>query len=147
MNSHNNKYLKIWWQAPDALRFLIVGGWNTAFGMAGFAILFLLLHTHIHYLIIYVINAEIAILQAFYSLRKLVFNSVNPVIRELLKHHAGCSISIALPFFLFWICVERFKLNPIIAQIPSTFIGVLASYLIARFFVFRAVAPKGPHHT
>lgn len=131
----------MWWQTPGAFRFLVIGGWNTVFGMTGFAILFLLFHKHLHYLIIYVANAEIAILQSFYSLRKCVFNSRNPVMRELLRHHLGCSMSIALPFFIFWICVEKFKVNPILAQVPSTLFGVCASYLMARFFVFRTINP------
>lgn len=116
----------------------MIGGWNTGFGLALFYLLYLLLNDKLHYFIIYCINAEAAILQGYFTLRILVFESNSPIIESILKHHLASLVSILLPSCVFFLLVEQLSLHPILAQFFSTMLGIFLSYLMAKFFVFKA---------
>ena len=73
----------------EQLLYLVVGGWNTLFGYAIWAVLQYLLGDHLHYLVIVLISWPIAVLNAYLGYRYVVFRSRGPIRRELPRFSTG----------------------------------------------------------
>jgi putative flippase GtrA len=116
--------------------YLIVGGWNTVFAYAEWALLQFLLGDHVHYLVILVLAWPVAVLNAYVCYRRFVFRSSDSVLRELprfsLVYVATLLGSLlALPFLL-----SALPLSIYAIQAGYTFTVVILSYLGHRFFSF-----------
>ena len=60
------------------IRYLIVGGWNTLFGLALFAVLLWLLEDRVGYAWILLICQVVAVIQAHWAQRRFVWRSASP---------------------------------------------------------------------
>ena len=116
--------------------YLVVGGWNTAFGYAEWALLQYLLQDHLHYLAILVLAWPLAVLNAYVCYRRFVFQSSQSVRQELPRFSlvyfgtlmAGLA---ALPFLL-----RTLPFNIYVIQAGYTVVVVVLSYVAHRFFSF-----------
>jgi len=129
-----SQFLKI---EEKKLRFLIVGGVNTLFGISVFSILYYLLHNlHIHYLIILFIAQLIAINFSYFSNKLLVFQTQGNFRNEYPKFFFYQILVFLLNLGPFAALVETTAMHPIIVQIVLTCLMVLISYIWYNRFTF-----------
>ena len=121
----------------DKLRYLVVGGWNTFFGYASFAVPYWLLGRYIHYLVIAVFAHLTAVSQSFVTQRTLVFRSRDAWLPQYVRFQVaqlgllGAGL-VAMPFL-----VEICGLSPLVAQFLWLMVVVSASYVIHKTYSFR----------
>ena len=60
--------VRFYFRRREQLLYLVVGGWNTVFGYAVWAVLQFLLGGYLHYLVIVVLSWPIAVLNAYFGL-------------------------------------------------------------------------------
>jgi len=121
----------------EQVLYLVVGGWNTLFGYAEWALLEYLLHDHLHYLAILVLSWPLAVLNAYVCYRHFVFRSKDTVWQELPRFalvYLGtlAAALLALPFLL-----HTLPFNIYVIQAGYTVVVVVLSYLSHKFFSFR----------
>lgn len=119
-----------WRRHGKLLRFLVVGGLNTLFGLALYPVLLLVSPwLHRHYLIALGISQAVCLCFAFVMYKLTVFRTRANVARE-----AGTFLSFyAVSYTLNWVAlpmlVEWARLPPSVAQVGFTVVIVAASYL------------------
>lgn len=139
------------------LRYLIVGGWNTLFGYASFAILTAILDPHIPhaYIVASVLASIINITVSYLGYKWFVFKTRGNYLREWLRAVAVYSTAIlistaTLPVLVF--IIRRLwhfdKAAPYIAGAVLTIFTVIYSFLGHKKFSFRAesnceIPPQG----
>ncbi len=114
-----------------------MGGYNTLFGFAAFALLYLLLEAQLHYVAIALIANVLAITNAYLSYRYLVFHSTGPFLTEYLKSYIVYGGSAVIGIVLLIACVEVLGLHPILGQALTTTVTVVFSYFGHRNFTFK----------
>lgn len=128
---------KVWWRLPQELRFLLAGAYNTVFGYLTFTLLYFLLHTRIHYLVVALLCQPVSLTSAFIVHRNLVFKSQEQWQRSFIRFNLS-----QLAAFLFGVVglysLVRFgHLAPLVAQALVVTASVLVTYLLHRHFSFR----------
>jgi putative flippase GtrA len=118
-------------------RYLIIGGYNTIFGYGVFALLWLLWGQTLNYIVILIISQVIAVTNAFFSYRILVFRKKGGGWSDFTRFNAvylGAFIFnvLALP-----VLIEGINIHPLVAQALLVIVTVVASYLMHRRFSFR----------
>lgn len=121
----------------EQILYLVVGGWNTLFGYAEWALMEFLLHDHLHYIAILVLSWPLAVLNAYVCYRHFVFRSKDSVWKELPRFslvYLGALVAglVALPFLL-----HALTVNIYVIQAGYTVVVVVLSYLSHKFFSFR----------
>lgn len=132
----------------DFIKYLIIGGWNTLFGL-GLYYLFLFFTQKINpyfYFGSCLISNEISIIQSFFSYKFLFFKTKGNYVSEFLKIRAlyGISTLISLPILGFVTELSKHFLNdevsylaPYIGGTVTTIITVLFSFFGQKKFVFK----------
>lgn len=129
-----SQFLKI---EEKKLRFLIIGGVNTLFGICAFSTLYYLLQNlHLHYLIILFIAQLIAINFSYFSNKLLVFQTEGNFRNEYPKFFFYQMLVFILNLGPFAALVEITEVHPIIVQIFLTCLTVLISYIYYNRFTF-----------
>ena len=127
------------------IRYLLVGGWNTIFGMAIYATLHHWLGSHIHYLLLLIPANILAIANAFLCYKLFVFRTRGNALREYLRCHAVYGIMMLVGAALLFLQVECLGLHPIVANCACIVITTIISYFAHRHFSFvekNIVAPE-----
>lgn len=126
------KFLK-----SEKMRYLLVGGYNTAFGYILFAGLLMLFKEQVHYLVLLVMSHVFSVINAFFAYKFLVFKTKQSGLREFGKFnmvYLGVLIInlVALP-----VMVNFLAIRPIIGQAWFVVITVIVSYLGHKHFSFK----------
>lgn len=123
--------------ARQGVRYLIAGGWNTAFGYGMYAGPYYLLHDRIHYMVIAVVANVLAISMAYATHKLFVFRTKGNALREYLKFYGVYGLTAALGLVALPFCIEVLKINPYVA--PLLIMGVTAgvSYFGHKHFSFK----------
>ena len=119
-----------------AARYLIVGGWNTLFGIGAYALLYEMLHAHVNYLVLVIPANILAITNAYICYKFFVFKSRDNYIREYLRCYAVYGGGIVLGFVLMYPLVGILGLHPILAQCLCVIISIGCSYVGHKHFTF-----------
>lgn len=119
------------------LRFLVTGGWNTAFSYISLALLYYFFSKRMHYMVILVIGAVINITNAYICHKFFVFRTKGNYVREYLRYYVVYSVPMALGFIAFPVCIELFKMNFYVTQALLTVITVLISYFGHKHISFK----------
>jgi putative flippase GtrA len=129
--------VEVWRRIPQGIRFLIVGGWNTVFGLGLFAMLHFAFASRCHYLILLLVTNEMAIINA-YILHKFAVFTESPAVTvvEVVRFHSVYLVSIILGMVLTYGLVEAVRMHPIAAQGITTVITVVVSYLVHKRYSF-----------
>ncbi|MDD5208243.1 MAG: GtrA family protein [Elusimicrobiales bacterium] len=125
-----------------AARYLAVGGWNTLFGMAVYALLYERLHHRVNYLVLLVPANILAITNTYICYKLFVFKTSGNVLREYLKFYVVYGGTALLGFGLMFILVDGFGLHPVPAQVCCVPITIVLSYFSHRDYSFRAPKDK-----
>jgi putative flippase GtrA len=119
------------------LAFVLVGGINTALGLAVFAVLFALFADQLHYLGALVLAYAIAMTVAFVLHRRFVFNVRGRVLLDYLRFVTVQAGSFGLNAVLLTALVELAHAPVVPAQAVALFLTVCCSYFAHLLFSFR----------
>ena len=114
----------------------MVGGWNTVFGYAVWAVLQFLLGEHLHYLVIVLISWPIAVLNAYVGYRYIVFRSHGPILRELPRFSTVYVATLVVNLILLPIALRVLPFSIYIVQGLLLVIVVVSSYLAHKYYSF-----------
>lgn len=119
-------------------RFVIVGGWNTLFGVGLYTVAYRLLGSRIHYLALMVPVQFLAISQAFVCYKFIVFRVRRSAwVAEYLRCFLVYGASALLTMALLWGCVEGLQLSPIVGNLLATIVVTLVSFVGHQAITFR----------
>jgi len=111
------------------VRYLIIGGVNTVVGFSVYPILYILLcPKYLNYFTTLVVSQLICISVAYVNTKKMVFMTKGGWGPEFLKFIGFHGIIIAANLILLPVMVDRFGINPIVAQTTYSFLIVVSSY-------------------
>jgi len=116
-------------------KYLIVGIWNTAFGILVFFALSNLLPFWPNFLVLF-LSYVISIVQSHFSQRYYVWVSRKPYILELKRFATGYFIQFLLNLVLLEIAINAFSLQRNFCQMFITLIFVIFSFFVNKKFVF-----------
>src|SRR5262249_28881818 len=120
------------------IRFLLVGGWNTLFGIALFTALWHLTRPiELHYAWVSIIANIIAITAAYAAYKIFVFQTRGDVLREYLKFCASYAFLVGAQFAGLAFCVSILHIPPVIANVVVVGVSVGISWLLHNHFTFR----------
>ena len=133
----------------EQILYLVVGGWNTLFGYAIWALFYYLLRSHLHYLVIQVIGWPFAVANAYICYRYIVFRSRGSVWRELPRFSLVYVGGLVLTLAVLPILVHVIPFNLYVIQALFTAVVIILTYLAHKYFSFRGgqrphVADKKP---
>jgi putative flippase GtrA len=128
----------------EQILYLVIGGWNTLFGYAIWALLYYLLHAYLHYLIIQVISWPFAVANAYICYRRFVFRSKGDVWRELPRFSLVYVVGLALALIVLPILVRVLPFNLYIVQAMFLAVVVVLTYLAHKYFSFGAGREPSP---
>lgn len=137
MNLLLNKAGRIWASVPEKLKFLLVGGYNTAFGYGLFCGLQYFLGAHLHYLIILILVHIISVFNSFISLRFLVFLSKGHFWQEYVRVNIVYLGYLLLNILLLYLLKDLFKINLFVAQLICIVSLVCLTYVAHKKFSFK----------
>jgi putative flippase GtrA len=126
------------------LRYLLAGGWNTAFGYGVGLMLYSLLHAQLHVVVIGIASNAINISMSFLSYKLFVFQTRGGWLREYLRCYLVYGGSALLGVALLWALVDGLGLPFWLAQGVVIVLTVVASYLGHASFTFRHKATGNP---
>jgi putative flippase GtrA len=119
------------------VRYLVVGGWNTLFGVALFAVLYWLLQDVLGYGLILLICQVIAVVQAHWAQRRFVWRSESRFWPELLRFSMVYVLAYFVNLGLLVLCVEVMEWPVLPSQLGVTILMVVLTYSINRAWTFR----------
>jgi putative flippase GtrA len=121
----------------EQILYLLVGGWNTLFGYAVWALLYYLLRPYLHYLVIQVISWPIPVGVAYILYRRIVFRSGGSMWRELPRFSLVYLAGLALALIVLPILVRLLPVNLYVIQALFTAVVIVLTYLGHKYFSFR----------
>ena len=112
------------------LHYLLIGGWNTAFGYGVFIALYYgTARFNIHYVVVLVLSQIINVTSAYFLYKRFVFKTKGNLIREYCRFCTFYWLSFAANLILLPASVELLGLNPVISQGLLIIITAVTSYL------------------
>ncbi len=123
----------------QTLAYLITGAWNTIFGVGVYTVLYWLFGRDVNYLLLAVPSNILAVSNAFLCYKLFVFKTKGNWLKEYLKCYAVYGTGTLCGMFLLWLLVKTCGMNPALANIVSTAIVVVASFLGHKYFSFKRV--------
>jgi putative flippase GtrA len=125
------------WNEHQKMRFLAVGAWNTLFAYLAYGALYELLHERAHYIVISVATHGLAVANAFFCQRWLVFRSRSPWWSAFLRFNVVQLGVLAWGLAGIGFLVEIVHLRPAYGQIVVMSVAIVASYVLGRKYTFR----------
>lgn len=129
-------------EAHQAARYLIVGGWNTVFGVSVYTLLYEWLYHSVNYLVLLVPANILAITNAFICYKLFVFKTRGSLLREYFRFYVVYGGAALLGFVLMYILVDGLGFNPVAAQFLCVPISIVLSYVSHRNYSFRKPKDK-----
>jgi len=135
----NLTYIKTWGNEKTFpfIRYLLVGGWNTVFGMAVYAGLYHWLGNSVHYLVLLIPSNILAITNAFACYKFFVFKTKGNVLREYFRCYVVYGGMMLVGAALMFVLVEALRLPPVIANCACIAVTTIISYFAHRDFSFK----------
>lgn len=124
--------------AGTQVRYLIVGGWNTLFGLAVFAALWWLLAGIVGYGLILLACQVIATVQAHWAQRRFVWRSDGQFWPELLRFSLVYVVVYLANLGLLAFCVEAMGWPVLQSQVGLTLLMIVVTYSINKAWTFRS---------
>ena len=120
----------------EKFRFLAVGAYNTLFGYVAFAVLYTWLHEGLHYLVIAVIAHMIAVINAFFAHRVLVFRARGNLLADFARFNITTLGSTAIGLAGLAALVDLGGIHPLLAQAIVLAATVAITYIAHKFYTF-----------
>ena len=133
------KTLNFWFSLPEALRFLLIGGFNTVFSFCVFsALIFSGLKYSITLIIAYIIGVNCSI----FTMQYFVYQSKKPIYEYYTKGWITYLSAFALNYIFLYILVELAHIEPILSQAIYTVFSTVYIYLMHKYFTYRNITKK-----
>lgn len=129
--------VRFYFSRREQLLYLAVGGWNTVFGYAVWALMQFLLGPYLHYLVVVVLSWPIAVLNAYLGYRYIVFRSRGSVLRELPRFSVVYFVMLMVNLALLPVALRVLPFNIYGVQASFTVVVVVCSYLAHKYYSFR----------
>jgi putative flippase GtrA len=117
--------------------YLLVGGWNTIFTYACFAVLYYLLGSNLPPSAIVALAYAVASVNGYVTFRSLVFTPVRHPAVEYLRYQAVYLPILAINMVALPLAVTYASMSPYLAQALLACFAVLAAYVGNKYFAFR----------
>lgn len=127
------------WTRSERVRFLAVGIYNTGFGYACFAVMFLGLGRVLPLFVIQVIAHVLAVTNAFVAHRRVTFRSTSGWLPEFARFNLSYLGALIFGLVTLPLLVRRFGVPPLIAAALVMSATMILSYVLHRRFTFRRV--------
>jgi putative flippase GtrA len=125
----------------EKVRFLVVGAWNTAFGMG---VLWLLdryipydVHSVLQKWLILALNWVIAVTHNFFTFKLLVFRTRGHWLKEYGRMYVTYVATFAVQSVLTLLLSQAFGLRVFWASLPTIIVVTVMSYVGHKYFTFR----------
>lgn len=128
----------MWNPLSDArVRYVVVGAWNTLFGVGLYNLLFLVPAARAHYVALAAVVHAASVTNAFVGHRWFTFRSNGPLLGEFVRFNVtylgALGVTVAgIPLLVRWL-----RLDPRVAQATLTFLVIALTYAVHRVFTFR----------
>jgi putative flippase GtrA len=125
------------------LRFIMVGGFNTLFGLAAYPVLFFVLKPlHLHYLVVLVLAYCVCIVFSFSTIKLLVFRTKGQQGREFGRFVTFNVLYLLLNLLALPVLVEFLGLSPVWGQMMFATLLVVSSYFWHSHITFSRQHPS-----
>jgi putative flippase GtrA len=121
----------------EKIRYILIGGYNTVVGYGVFAALWMIWGQSLHYIIILVLSHIVAVTNAFFGYRILVFRKKGSGWRDFVRFNMVYLGAFVFNVLALPILIEVVNFHPLVAQALLVIVTVMASYLLHRRFSFR----------
>lgn len=121
----------------EQILFLVVGGWNTVFGYAIFALLYRLLHAGVPATAILLLAYAVAFVNNFLCYKYIVFRTRGGHVGEILRVMAVYAPILLANLVVLPLALRTLPLNAYAVQAIYTVVVVVLSYLGLKLFAFR----------
>jgi putative flippase GtrA len=140
--------IRFYLRRREQLLYLVVGGWNTAFGYAIWAVLQYLLGDTLHYLVIVLISWPIAVLNAYVGYRYVVFRSRGPIRKELPRFSMVYVGGLVANLLLLPVALVLLPFSIYVVQALFMTGVIVASYVAHKYYSFGGDQHRdsGPTH-
>jgi putative flippase GtrA len=139
MTAQHHSFLHNLWSCHTLNRYLVVGGFNTAFGYGVSVALYYALFHQIHIVILGILANIICITEAFILYKLLVFKSSGSWWHEYLRSYVVYGTSAAIGVAGLWMLVDGLDVPFWLAQGGLMFVSVAISFAGHRRFTFKKV--------
>ena len=109
--------------------YLVVGGWNTLFGVGLYALAYFLLKDRVNYFTLLICCNLIAITNAFVCYKLFVFKTKGNWPREYLRFCGVYGVAMLLGMGLVAALVQLLHLHPVLANIAVTGLTIIISFI------------------
>lgn len=116
-------------------RYLLVGIWNTVFGVGLYTVLLIACGSG-HYLLLGILSHIIAVTNAFLCYKYFVFKTRGHFFKEYFRCILVYSGTMFLGAAEMYICVSLLEINAVYANFAVTAINICVSYICHRYFSF-----------
>ncbi len=128
----------------QAFVYLVVGGWNTVFGIGLYALAYSLLGRRINYFELLIPCNIIAITNAYVCYKFFVFRTRGNWLREYLRFYIVYGAAMVIGVVLVAFFVQAFNMQPIIANMLSASVTAACSFFGHKRISFVADAQREP---
>ena len=129
--------VRLYFGHRDQVFYLAVGGWNTLFGYAVWALLQFLLGGFLHYLVIVLLAWPIAVLNAYLCYRQIVFRSRGSVLREFPRFSLVYLVTLIVNLAVLPFALGALPFNIYVVQALFATVVIVCSYLAHKYYSFR----------
>ena len=118
------------------LRYILVGSWNMIFGITVFAVTYLVIGSDKSYILVAAIAHPIGVTQSHFTQRKIVWNSENEYVPELLKFGIVQTQGFVSTLLLMMFFIEILELSVIVSQVIGTIIVTIVTFILMKYWTF-----------
>ena len=130
------RFKEFWFKLPDKIRFLLIGGFNTAFSYSIFSIICFIIGESFYQISLasaWIISSIVS----YTTQRCFVFNVKGSIIKQYLKCCTTWFFSYIINATLLEIFVKKIYLNVYFAQIIATLSCAVFTYILLKSFAFK----------
>ena len=124
-----------WLQLPEAMRFVLVGGWNTLFSYALYVLILWFMDSLYPQTALF-ISFVLSTFQSYITQKIFVFHTKGNYIKEYSKCLGAWCINYFLNAFLLSVFLHV-KVNPYIGQLWATIIITISNYMMLKYIAFK----------
>ncbi|OAI04617.1 hypothetical protein A1353_12755 [Methylomonas methanica] len=121
----------------EKIRYLLVGGYNTAFGYGVFVVLWFFYHHNLHYVELLVISHIVSVINAYLGYRIVVFRVRGRWLTEFFRFNLVYLGTFGFNLVMLPILIEKLHYHPVISQAFIVVTTVVVSYFLHGRFSFK----------
>lgn len=119
----------------EIVRYIVVGVLTT---IVNFIVFFGCTSLHMHWLIANTLSWLVAVVFAYFTNRKFVFESVSDDMKSEFLQFAGLRLmTLAIESGLLFICIQMLAISENIAKIAVSFITIIGNYVFCKYLIFK----------